>query len=115
MKRLEEQADLVPPALVNQKGFHMDLKVPYATITNKQQGFDAAKKLIPEVIAKFGVKADTKIDEVTSTINAKGTGFSANIQFTETEAIVKVDLNFLLKPLKGKILETIERQLKKVV
>lgn len=101
--------------LVNQKGFLMDLKVPYKNITDKKQGFDAAKKIIPEVIEKFGVKADTKIDEVTNTINAKGTGFTANIQFNETEAIVKVDLNFLLKPLKGKILETIERQLKKVV
>lgn len=93
----------------------MDLRVPYSNITDKKQGFDAAKKLIPEVIAKFGVKADTKIDDVANTIDAKGTGFSANIQFTETEALVKVDLNFLLKPLRGKILETIERQLKKVV
>lgn len=93
----------------------MDLKIPYSKITDKKQGFDAAKKLIPDVIAKFGVKADTKIDDAAHTINAKGTGFTANIHFTETEAQVKVDLNFLLKPLKGKILETIERQLKKVV
>ena len=93
----------------------MDLKVPYANITDKKQGFDAAKKLIPDVIAKFGVKADTKIDDGSSTIEAKGTGFNASIKFTETEALVKVDLNFLLKPLKSKILETIEKQLKKVV
>jgi len=93
----------------------MDLKVPYTNITDKKQGFDSAKKLIPDVIAKFGVKAETIIDEATNTIAAKGTGFSANIHFTETEAVVKVDLNFFLKPLKGKILETIERQLKKVV
>ncbi len=93
----------------------MDLKVPYASITDKKQGFEAAKKLIPDVIAKFGVKADTKMDDATNTIAAKGTGFSANIQFNDTEAVVSVDLNFLLKPLKGKILETIEKQLKKVV
>ena len=93
----------------------MDLKVPYSNITDKKQGFDAAKKLIPEVIAKFGVKADTKIDDSQSLIEAKGTGFSAHIKFTDTEAQVKVDLNFLLKPLRGKILETIEKQIKKVV
>lgn len=93
----------------------MDLKVPYTNITDKKQGFDAAKKVIPEVISKFGVKADTKIDDATNTINAKGSGFSANITFTENEAQVHLDLNFLLKPLKGKILETIEKQLKKVV
>lgn len=93
----------------------MDLKVPYSSITDKKQGFESAKKLIPDVIAKFGVKADTTFDEATNTIAAKGMGFNANIHFTETEAVVKVDLNFLLKPLKAKILETIERQLKKVV
>jgi hypothetical protein len=93
----------------------MDLKIPYSNITDKKQGFDAAKKLIPEVIAKFGVKADTKIDDLQSLIEAKGSGFTAHIKFTETEAQVKVDLNFLLKPLRGKILETIEKQIKKVV
>jgi hypothetical protein len=93
----------------------MDLKIPYSNITDKKQGFDAAKKLIPDIIAKFGVKAETTADEATNTISAKGIGFNANIQFTETDAVVKIDLNFLLKPLKGKILDTIERQLKKVV
>lgn len=93
----------------------MDLKVPYTKITDKKAGYEEAKKLIPEVISKFGVKADVKNDDGTNTINAKGTGFDAKIQFTETEALVKVDLSFLLKPLKGKILETIERQIKKVV
>ena len=74
-----------------------------------------AKKVIPEVIAKFGVKADVKTDDSTTTLSAKGTGFEAKIEFKETEALVKVDLGFLLKPLKGKILETIEKQIKKVV
>jgi hypothetical protein len=93
----------------------MDLKVPYAKITDKKQGYDAAKTLIPDVIAKFGVKADVKSDDAAATINAKGTGFEAKIEFGEKEAVVKVDLSFLLKPLKGKILETIEKQIKKVV
>jgi hypothetical protein len=93
----------------------MDLKVPYAQITDKKQGYEQAKKVIPEVISKFGVKADVKTDDSTTTLSAKGTGFEAKIEFKETEAIVKVDLGFLLKPLKGKILETIEKQIKKVV
>jgi hypothetical protein len=93
----------------------MDLKVPYSKITDGKIGYEQAKHLIPEVIQKFGVKADVKNDDVANTINAKGTGFDAKIQFTDTEALVKIDLNFLLKPLKGKILETIERQIKKVV
>jgi len=93
----------------------MDLKVPYAQITDKKQSYEEAKKVIPEVISKFGVKADVKTDDSTTTLSAKGSGFEAKIEFKETEAIVKVDLGFLLKPLKGKILETIEKQIKKVV
>ncbi|WP_408096222.1 polyhydroxyalkanoic acid system family protein [Peredibacter sp. HCB2-198] len=93
----------------------MELKVPYAQITDKKQGYEEAKKLIPEVIAKFGVAADVQNDDATSTLKAKGSGFEAKIEFKDAEAVVNVDLGFLLKPFKGKILETIEKQIKKVV
>jgi hypothetical protein len=93
----------------------MELKVPYSQITDKKQGFEAAKKIIPEVIAKFGVTAEVKADEANSIVNAKGSGFEAKIEFRETEAVVNVDLGFLLKPFKGKIMDTIEKQIKKVV
>ena len=104
------------PALDNSyKGCIMELKVPYAQITDKKQGYEEAKKLIPEVIAKFGVAADVQNDDATSTLKAKGSGFEAKIEFKDAEAVVNVDLGFLLKPFKGKILETIEKQIKKVV
>lgn len=93
----------------------MELKIPYSQITDKKQGYDQAKKLIPEVITKFGVSADVKNDDAASTLVAKGSGFEAKIEFRETEAIVNVDLGFLLKPFKGKIMDTIEKQIKKVV
>ena len=93
----------------------MELKIPYSSITDKKQGYEQAKKLIPEVISKFGVSADVKNDDAATTLSAKGSGFEAKIEFKETEAIVNVDLGFLLKPFKGKILDTIEKQIKKVV
>jgi hypothetical protein len=93
----------------------MDLKVPYAQITDRKAGYDQAKQLIPQVLEKFGVSADVKTDDATSTIMAKGKGFDAHIAFHETEAHIKLDVGFLLKPFKGKILETIEKQIKKVV
>lgn len=93
----------------------MELKVPYAQITDKKQGFEQAKKLIPEVIQKFGVNADVKTDDANTTLSAKGSGFDAKIEFRDTEAVVNVDLGFLLKPFKGKIMDTIEKQIKKVV
>jgi hypothetical protein len=92
----------------------MDLKVPYAG-NDKQKAYQAAKKLVPEALAKFGVKADVKQDDANATLSAKGSGFETKIVFTDTEVQVKVDLGFLFKPLKGKVLEALERQIKKVV
>jgi hypothetical protein len=93
----------------------MELKVPYSQITDKKQGYEQAKKIIPEVIQKFGVTADVRNDDENTSLSAKGSGFEAKIEFRESEAVVNVDLGFLLKPFKGKILETIEKQIKKVV
>jgi hypothetical protein len=93
----------------------MELKVPYSQITDKKIGYEQAKKIIPEVISKFGVSADVKNDDSNNSLTAKGSGFEAKIEFKESEAVVNLDLGFLLKPLKGKIMETIEKQIKKVV
>ncbi len=93
----------------------MDLKVPYVSVQKKEDAYNAAKKLVPEALAKFGVKADVKQDDGACKLVAKGSGFEAQIQFVDGEAHVKVDLGLLLRPLKGKVLEALERQIKKVV
>ncbi len=93
----------------------MELRVPYSQISDKKQGYEQAKKLIPEVISKFGVSAEIKNDDANTSFTAKGSGFEAKIEFKESEAIINLNLGFLLKPFKGKILETIEKQIKKVV
>lgn len=93
----------------------MDLKVPYTNITDKNSAYKKACELIPEVIAKFGVKADVDRNDADCLMKAKGSGFEAKIHFLENEAQVSVDLGFLLKPFKAKILDTIEHQIKKVI
>lgn len=93
----------------------MELRVPYSQISDKKQGYEQAKKLIPDVISKFGVSAEIKNDDANTSLTAKGSGFEAKIEFKESEAIINLNLGFLLKPFKGKILDTIEKQIKKVV
>lgn len=93
----------------------MEIKIPYTQITDKNQGYEEAKKRIPEVIQKFGVKADVKTDDANHMFSAKGSGFEAKLQFLEKECVINLELGFLLKPLKGKITEVIEKQVKKVV
>lgn len=93
----------------------MDLKIPYANITDKKKAYDAAKSHVNQSIEKFGVKADVKYDDTNLKVDAKGKGFSAFIAFEDDYVSVSLDLSFLLKPLKGKILETLEKQFKKVI
>ena len=93
----------------------MDLKIPYASVTDKKQAYDSAKKVVPEAISKFGVKADVSLNDSETSLSAKGTGFDVTITFLESHAEVKMDLSFLLKPMKSKILEVLEKQIKKVV
>lgn len=93
----------------------MDLKIPYASVTDKKLAYDAAKKVIPEAISKFGVKADVKLNDSDTSLSAKGTGFEVSVRFEDKHVEVKMDLSFLLKPMKGKILEVLEKQIKKVV
>ena len=83
-------------------------------MTNSDQAFVKAKTLItPEYIEKFQVKADIKYDEVAKKVIAKGTGFTLTLMFLEDHCDLDIDLSFLLKPLKGKIMEKIEAQIKK--
>jgi hypothetical protein len=115
MKLREVPAVLAPQAPVKKGATNMELRIPYTQITDKNKGYEEAKKRIPEVIQKFGVKADVKTDDANHSFTAKGTGFEAKLTFLEKEVVVNVDLGFLLKPLKGKITEVIEKQIKKVV
>ncbi|MAX67155.1 MAG: polyhydroxyalkanoic acid system family protein [Bacteriovoracaceae bacterium] len=92
----------------------MDLKVKYDHVTSKDEAYKAVKQAItPELLAKFQVKAE--LDYQPDLIKAKGKGFELEMFFTPEACEVKINLSFLLKPLKGKVLEGIDKQLKRVV
>ncbi len=92
----------------------MDIKVNYDKLDNKNDAYEAVKGAItPELLARFQVKADITYED--DKISAKGKGFELDLLFDENFCGAKITLSFLLKPLKGKILEGIEKQLKRVV
>jgi len=92
----------------------MDLKLNYANVTNKEEAYNAVKSAItPEQIAKWQVKAELIYKE--NNIEAKGKGFSLSVDFNDDHCVIKLDLSFLLKPLKGKILEGVKKQFQRVV
>jgi hypothetical protein len=92
----------------------MDLTVNYTKLDSKEKAYEAVKAAVtPEMLSKFQVKA--KLDYQIDLISAKGTGFKLNMHFSDTACSVKIDLSFLLKPLKGKVLEGIEKQLIRII
>lgn len=92
----------------------MGLKIDYKNVTNADDAYKKVKELItPEYIQKFQVKADIAYDDAKKTVSAKGSGFKLDLCFEEKHCDLDLDLSFLLKPLKGKILEKIEGQIKK--
>ena len=92
----------------------MNVKIPYKNVSNKEEAFSAVKGAVtPELLAKWQVKADVTYGDYT--VNAKGKGFELRVDFHEDHCEVAVDLAFLLKPLKGKILEGVQKQFNRVI
>jgi predicted nucleic acid-binding protein len=92
----------------------MGLKINYSQVTNSTDAYNKARSVItPEYIEKFQVKTDLKYDDATKKVIAKGSGFTLVLSFLEDHCDLDIDLSFLLKPLKSKITEKIEAQIKR--
>lgn len=92
----------------------MGIKIDYLNMKDSSEAYQKVKTLItPEYIEKFQVKADINYDDDKKIVKAKGAGFTLVLCFLDQHCDVDLDLSFLLKPLKSKILEKIERQIKK--
>jgi hypothetical protein len=94
----------------------MAIKVNYSNSADKAAAYQAVKTYItPETLEKWKVKADITYEDQGQMIKAKGAGFELNINFLDTHAEATLNLSLLLRPLKGKIEESLEKQLKRVV
>ena len=94
----------------------MDLDVEYEKVGDVDEAWIAVKaNITPELMARFKVKADITYKESSKEIVAKGKGFELSINLLDDKAIGKIKLSLLLRPLKSKIIQGIEKQLKRVV
>lgn len=90
------------------------MRVDYSKLGSKDEAYRAVKGAItPELISTFKVKAT--LDYAEDKIIAKGKGFVLEMEFFESYCEIKTDLSLLLRPLKTKVLSSIEHQLKKVI
>ena len=94
----------------------MDLSVDYQSASPKDNAYDiAVNQITPEYVDQFGVKAEISYDRDQGLISATGKGFTLNLWFSDKACDVELKLSMMLKPLKGKILDKVERKLKKHV
>lgn len=94
----------------------MTIKVAYNNTDGKDTAYQAVKSYITaETLEKWKVKADVNYDDSRQEVHAKGKGFELNINFLDTEVQAKLNLSLVLRPLKGKIEEGLEKQLRRVV
>ena len=92
----------------------MGIKIDYKQVTNKDEAFEKVKAFItPEYLEKFQMKIDLNFDEANKIAKATGNGFTLIISFFESYCDVDLDLSFLLKPLKSKIIEKIQSQIER--
>jgi hypothetical protein len=94
----------------------MSLKIDYVKMSNKDEAYTKVKEFItPDLIAKFNVKAEFDYNEADKKIKAKGKGFDFALDFQEDHVNLDLKLSLLLKPLKGKVLDALERQVNKII
>jgi len=94
----------------------MDLTIGYDKASSQSEAYELAKEAItPEYVAKFNVNADITHSPEKGQIVAKGKGFTLSLFFGENECNVKLELSFLLKPLRKTILEKVENKVRKTL
>lgn len=92
----------------------MDLSVKYKQVMTSSEAYEVAtKEITQEYIDSFGMAVDVSRDQSRSTISAKGKGFELTLCFKDYECEVSLDLSFMFRPFKGKILEGIQKKLEK--
>lgn len=94
----------------------MDATINYNQAKDKGDAFARAKaKITPEYVEKFQVRADINYDEAAGKMTAKGKGFTLTLDFGDSAVGVNLDVSLLLRPLKGKIVDKIKRELERNV
>ncbi|MGZ3787271.1 MAG: hypothetical protein ACXVLQ_02040 [Bacteriovorax sp.] len=92
----------------------MALKIDYREAKSSAEAYNKCKSVItPEYTQKFQVKADVAYDDANKKIKSTGAGFTLTLCFFDTYCEADLDLSFILRALKPKILAKIEEQVKK--
>jgi len=94
----------------------MGEKISYKKSKDATSAFNSVKNNItPKTLAKFKVEAKVDYDDSLLRIKAHGKGFEMNFSFDDRSLELDLTLSLILRPLKGKILDMVKRELINVV
>ena len=87
----------------------------YKNINSGGEAFELASNALINAQSNnlFPVKVDFEVDRSMKVIEGRGKGFGVKLSFSDSSVDIYVDLSFMLKPIKGKIINGIETELKK--
>jgi hypothetical protein len=90
--------------------------VKYQKVSTKEQAYEVIKtNITAETIAKYKVKAELEYKPDQYKIFASGKGFNLTMSFNDTNAEIELNLSLLLKPLKGKIMDSLVRNFERLL
>ncbi len=93
-----------------------DIEIEYKKSESKKDAYKRVKKKITaEMLAKYKIETELIYDDENCSIRGKGNGFDFNLDFYDNEVCGDLNLSFLFKPFKAKVIESLEKKIKKVV
>jgi hypothetical protein len=95
----------------------VDIEISYKSCKSKEEAFEKTKEVVTSEIVstKFGVTAKLIYDFDSMSAQATGKGFTIDFNFLENSLTGKIKLSLLLKPLRGKIIKVLNRQLESIL
>lgn len=73
--------------------------------------YDAAKQKVHEIVADLDYVDKAKWNSDGSAADIKGKGFSGDVEVTDSDLVVNINLKLFAKPLKGKIEDQINKRM----
>jgi len=95
-----------------------DANVYYNKAANAQEGFSLASEFLKSSHAKskFPVEIDFSfIDGASPQVIGKGKGFEVRLSFFDQQVSIDIELKLMLRPLKGRIIDTLSDEIKRVL
>ena len=95
-----------------------DIYVSYHKVSSANEGYKLASQILQgeEAKSKFPVKIDFSfIDGPEPKVIGTGKGFEVTLRFSESKVFVELNLKLMLKPLRGRILDSLTDEIKRIL